>query len=146
MSLVSKIKTDSIEAMRNKETKKLSTLRLLVAELEKEKVAHKLTEVSGLSDEQAEAVIKRQIKKLDKEIESYQQVGRTTESQEAEKELLLAYLPTMMTEEEILAHVQGLTLDMTAPVGKIIGLVNYNLKGKAEGALIAKVVKTYWNH
>src|SRR5690606_32618907 len=101
MSLVTKIKSDSVQAMKDKDKDKLSTLRLLISELEKEKVSKKLSDVTDLTDEQAQAVISRQIKKLDKEIEAYVGAGRSTESQETEKELLKTYLPKQATEEEI---------------------------------------------
>lgn len=138
-SLVNKIKSDSIEAIKNKETSKLSTLRLLIAELEKEKVAHKLTEVTGLSDAQAEVVIGRQIKKLGKEIEAYEAVGRSTEAQEAEKELLLTYLPKQMTHDEILAEVK-VAIEMLRE-DKIKNHMQYlsKLKGKADMGLVSRI-------
>jgi uncharacterized protein len=140
-NLVNKIKSDSVEAMRNKETAKLSTLRLLVAELEKEKISHKLTEVAGLSDEQAQAVISRQIKKLDKEIEAYVAVGRSTEAQEAEKELLITYLPKQLTENEIKAEIEH-ALDLVAR-GDIRNPMQHlsKLKGKADMKRVQELVK-----
>ncbi|MER2006530.1 MAG: GatB/YqeY domain-containing protein [Psychrobacillus sp.] len=142
--LVNKIKADAVQAIKDKETAKLSTLRLLVAELEKEKVSHKLTEVTGLSDEQTLAVINRQIKKLDKEIESYVAVGRGTNSQEIEKEILVNYLPEQASEEEIrelVAYAVGLV-----EKGEIRNPMQYlsqHLKGKADMGLVMKIVKEF---
>lgn len=42
MNLIKQLKADMITAMKSKETEKLSTLRLLIAEMEKEKVSFKL--------------------------------------------------------------------------------------------------------
>jgi uncharacterized protein len=145
-NLVNKIKTDSIEAMRNGEKEKLSTLRLLVAELEKEKISHKLTEVAGLSDSQAQAVISRQIKKLDKEIEAYVAVGRGTEAQEAEKELLITYLPKQLTEDEIKAEIAH-AVDLVAR-GEIPNPMKYlgsKLKGRADMKQVQEIIKQMSN-
>jgi uncharacterized protein len=144
--LVNKIKADAIEAMRNKEAEKLSTLRLLVAELEKEKVAHKLTEVTGLSDEQAQTVINRQIKKLDKEIEAYQAVNRGTEKQEVEKIVLLSYLPTQLSESEIrelVAH--AVNLVVRGEIKNPMQYLSKELKGKADMGLVSRIVKEFKN-
>lgn len=141
-SLVNKIKAQSIEAIKAKETEKLSTLRLLIAELEKEKVSHKLTEVTGLSDAQAETVVSRQIKKLDKEIEAYKAVGRTTEKQEAEKELLLTFLPEQLTEDEIKAEIQhAVHLVERGEINNPMQYLGQKLKGKADMKLVMQLVK-----
>jgi uncharacterized protein len=141
-NLVNRIKADSIQAMRDKNATKLSTLRLLVAELEKEKVSMKLTEVSGLSDVQTEAVISRQIKKLDKEIESYVAVGRETTNQEVEKELLLTYLPKQLTEEEVRVEVaHALNLVANGDIKNPMQYLGKELKGKADMKLVQTIVK-----
>jgi uncharacterized protein len=147
-NLVNTIKADSVEAMRNGEKEKLSTLRLLVAELEKEKISHKLTEVTGLSDEQAQNVISRQIKKLDKEIESYVAVGRSTEKQETEKSLLQTYLPKQLTDQELFDIVSEIAMQ-TKESGGNIGMAMKNLssklKGKADMGKVSKLARDLFN-
>lgn len=144
-TLVNRVKTDSVEAMRDRTEAgkaKLSTLRLLVAELEKEKVQHKLSEISGLTDEQAQSVISRQIKKLDAEMDSYIAVGRSTEKQEAEKALLITYLPKQLTEEEIIAEVKH-AIELTSK-GEIKNPMQYlskACKGKADMKKVQAFVK-----
>jgi uncharacterized protein YqeY len=140
MTLVNKIKSDAIVSMKGKETEKLSTLRLLIAELEKEKVQHKLVDVTKLSDEQTQAVINRQVKKLDKEIEAYVSVGRSVEKQETEKELLLAYLPKQLSEEEIRDFVAGVVAT-SKTVGEAMKSLSAQLKGKADMGLVSKIVR-----
>jgi len=148
-NLVTVIKADTIEALKNKETAKLSTLRLLVAEFEKEKVANKLADVSDLSNEQAQAVISRQVKKLDKEIEAYVEVGRETSSQEAEKELLVSYLPKQLSEEELIAVVKEIALK-TKESGHNIGMamkeLSARLKGKADMSKVSKLAREQFNN
>jgi uncharacterized protein len=148
MSLVNRIKTDSVQAMKDKDKFKLSTLRMLVAELEKEKVAHKLTEVSGLSDAQAEEVIRRQVKKLDKEKEAYVKAGVLSDSQDKEKDILLKYLPKQMTEEEIRKAVDATIFTQKSfgrGMGDVMKVLSINLKGKADMGLVSKIAKELFN-
>ena len=138
-TLVTQIKLDQIKAMKSKEKEKLSTLRLLIAELEKERIELKIVE---LSDSQVENVISRQIKKLDKEIEAYVAVGRGTDSQNSEKELLLSYLPKQASEDEI-RELVFLAIALTSK-GEIKNPMQYlssKLKGKADMSLVSKIVK-----
>lgn len=142
MSLVKEIKTDSVRFMKERNTRDLSTLRLLISELEKEKVAMKLNTVEDLTDEQAQTVISRQIKKLNKEIESYVAVGRETDSQEAEKKLLTSYLPKQATEDEIRELVyHAIALVERGEIRNPMQYLSQRLKGKADMKLVAKIAK-----
>lgn len=146
MSLIKQIKADTVEAMKNKNKEKLSTLRLLVSELEKEKIELKLEDVSNLKDEQVQTVINRQIKKLNKEIEAYADAGRTTENQEAEKELLTAYLPKQLTKEEIEEEVRkAVSLHRNGKVKVLQPYLAQNLKGKADMKLVMQTLKSVQN-
>lgn len=137
--LLEQIKSEQVEAMKSKNKDKLSTLRLLVAELEKEKIALKASE---LTDSQVETVISKQIKKLDKEIEAYVAVGRSVESQNAEKELLLTYLPKQATEEEIRELIfLALALTKKGEVKNPMQHLSKELKGKADMSLVSKILK-----
>jgi uncharacterized protein len=139
MTLVNQIKKDSIQAMKEKNSTKLATLRLLIAELEKERIALKVEE---LSTEQTQTVISRQLKKLDKEIEAYVAVGRETTSQEVEKELLITYLPKQLTEEEIreLAY-HADSLVRNREIKNPMQYLSQRVKGKADMKVVARIVK-----
>lgn len=143
-NLVTRIKGDTTQAMKSKDKEKLSTLRLLIAELEKEKIENKLDDVGDLADEQVEAVISRQIKKLDKEIEAYLAVGRTTDSQDSEKELLISYLPKQLTDEELLEVIKEIAR-VTKETGNNIGFamkeVSRRVKGIADMGKASKMLK-----
>lgn len=141
-NLVNKIKSDSITAMKSGEKEKLSTLRLLISELEKERVNQKLAEVTDLTDEQAQQVVSRQIKKLDKEIEAYVEVGREVTSQEAEKELLVSYLPKQLAEDEIKEVVyHALALVDKGEIKNPMQYLSAKLKGRADMKLVSQIVK-----
>jgi len=142
-NLLKQIKSDSIQAMKSKESVKLSTLRLLIAEVEKEM---KLTGVTELTNSQVETVISRQIKKLDKEIEAYLNVGREFNKQQLEKELLLTYLPKQLSEEEIREVVEhAVNLVSVGEIDNPMKYLSQRLKGKADMGLVSRIVKEYKN-
>lgn len=144
MSLVKQIKSDRITAMKNKDAARRSTLELVLALLEKEKVVNKLPTVEDLTDEQAEVIINRYVKGLDKESEAYKEAGKSTEKQEREKELLLTYLPERMTEEDI-RKVVDTTIFTQKSLGQNLGqtmkVLSIQLKGKADMGLVNKIAK-----
>src|SRR6185312_2098838 len=137
--LVEKIKSDIVSAMKSKDKEKLSTLRMLLAKIEKEKISLKLSDLSDLTDQQVESVVSSAIKELNKEIESYVAVGRTTESQEVEKEVLLSYLPKQLTEEEIKLEVVNAVLSLDGGIGDIMKHLSSALQGKADMKLVSQL-------
>lgn len=137
--LMTEIKTQRTQAMKDKDKPKLATLRALINEVE---VEMKTTGATEISDAQVETVISRQLKKLGKETETYASLGQDTSKQEAEKELLLSYLPKQLTEDEIRNEVL-FAIDLTKK-GEIKNPMQYlskNLKGKADMGLVGKIVR-----
>jgi hypothetical protein len=137
MTSIAQIKKDKLFAMRGGDTAKVSTLNLLIAEIEKEM---KLTGATDLTEDQVITVINRQIKKLDKEIEAYVEVGRSTEKQEAEKIVLFSYLPKQLTEEELKEMVAGIVAT-SKTIGEAMKSLSAQLKGKADMGKVSKMVK-----
>lgn len=140
MTLLSNIKQDRITAMKNGDKATRETLQLLLAKVEKAQIENK----AELTDEQVQAVISKNIKELDKEMESYIAVGRPTDSQEKEKELLLSYLPKQLTEDEIKAVIAEFaknTADTGMKIGEAMKELSTILKGKADMKLVSKLAK-----
>ncbi|NUJ17345.1 hypothetical protein FKN04_12220 [Bacillus glycinifermentans] len=147
--LAHQIKKDTAQALKSKDKEKLSTLRLLVSKLEKEKVSLKLSNIAELSDDQVQTVIRRNIKELDKEIEAYKAVDRDASSQEAEKQLLMSYLPKQLTESEIKNVVSSIVEYVKVSGGNIgmaMKLASQELKGKADMKLVNQIVKQSLNN
>ena len=139
MTSIAQIQKDKLFAMKAKETGKVSTLNLLIAEIQTEM---KKTGATDLTEEQLIAVINRQIKKLDKEIEAYKAVGRGTGSQELEKEILFTYLPKQLTIEEIRSHViHAIELREIGEIKNPMQYLGQKLKGKANMKDVQAVVK-----
>lgn len=158
MSLKEKIQADTKKAMVEKSQLKLSVLRMLMAAIlnkEKEKRAklsksqelEKLDELSKLTDEEIIEVIASEVKKHKDSIEQFQKGNRQdlAEKEKEELEILTAYLPEQMGEDEIRKLVKEKIADLGASGpqdnGKIMGALMPQLKGKADGNLVKKIVQ-----
>ena len=159
MSLKEKIQTDIKEAMQEKDQLKVSVLRMLMAAIfnkEKEKRAklskteeelEKLDGLSQLTDEETTEVISSENKKRKDSIEQYQKGNRQdlAEQEKKELEILMNYLPEQMSEEEIRKIVKEKINKIGASTpqdtGKVMGAIMGQLKGKADGGLISKIVQ-----
>lgn len=141
--MIQTIKANIKEARLNKDTAKLSTLKLLLAELEKEKVKLKLNVVEDLAKDQVITVINRSLKALDKEITAFKEVGRTVEKQEAEKELLMGYLPKQITGEELVKLINEAVEAVKIESGNMGDVMKKlsQLRGKTDMKKVSELVK-----
>lgn len=143
MSLTEQINNDIKDAMRAREKEKLSALRDIKAKLLNEAVAG-----HGEVDEATENKI---IIKLHKQrIDSYNVYVEQGREDLAVDEMFQAkiieeYMPKMMSEEEIRAKVVATIAQVGASgpqdMGKVMGALSKALAGKADGKVIADLVK-----
>lgn len=121
-------------------------LRNLKAAILNEEVALGKREL-GLSDEEIEKVIAREVKKRQESIKLYEENNRpelaATEKQEVE--VLEKYLPEQLSEEEIQQAAEEVITGMgevtPQQMGQVIGAVKGKLGNAADGATVAAVVK-----
>lgn len=132
-------------AMLAKDTVKLGVLRGLVSAFTNELVAKKRKPDEVLSDEDALQIIGRQVKQRKDSIEQFTKGGRTdlADTEKAELAVLEAMLPTQMTEDEIRNFVNTKKAEMNpdpSTKNQFMGVIMKELKGKADGALVKKVI------
>lgn len=147
MSLTEKINEDIKAAMKAKEKEKLAALRDI-----KSKLLLESTSGSGAIDEATENKI---ILKLHKQrMDTYQiyvDQGREdlAEDELFQAKIIEAYMPKMMSEDEVKAEVQAAIQQVGAEgpkdMGKVMGVLSKKLAGKADGKLIADLVKQSLN-
>lgn len=144
MSLRDEIEARFMQAMKAKDAAATSTLRLLRSALKNEEIA-KMTK--ALSDEQVIDVIGREAKKLKDSLADFEKGARTdlAASTRAELDLLSAFLPAQLSEDEVRAAVKAkaseLGLSGQAAYGRLMGEMMKELKGKADGGLVGRIVK-----
>lgn len=126
------------------------TLRNLKAAILNEEVAASKRD-TGLSDEEIEKVIAREVKKRTESAKLYRDNSRAdlAETEEKEIEILSAYLPQQMSESDLraLVDVKIKELGANGPqmMGQVIGAVKQQAGNTADGALIASLVKQALN-
>lgn len=126
------------------------TLRNLKAAILDEEVKQNKRDV-GLTDEEIEKIIAREVKKRNESIAVYEANGRPelAETERKEADILSRYLPEQMSEEELRTIVEAKIMEMGASgpqaMGQVIGAVKQQVGNSADGALIARVVKEKLN-
>ncbi len=139
-----KINEDLKNAMKEKDTFKLSVLRMLKSALQLEQIAKK----HELDDNEISAVLKKQVKVRKDSLEEYKKYDKAelVESLEKEIAILDAYLPEEMSESEITKVVEAV-IDEVKPTSMkdmriVMKKVNEQLIGKnADMSLVSKLVK-----
>ena len=139
--LLEKIQGDLKTAMKEKKEKELSAIRMLVSAVKNEEIAKR---PKALEDTDVAAVIKREIKKLKDAAEQFAAGGRPelTAQYEEEVKFLGKYLPEEIGEEEVRRVVKTVVEKATdRNFGAVMKAVMAELKGKADGALVSRIVK-----
>lgn len=144
MSLKDKIISDLTDAMKAKDAGRLSTLRMVKANL----MNRQIEKGGELTDEEVTKALQSLVKQRRDSIEQYEKADRTelAEKEAAEISHIEAYLPQAATAEEIAAAVDAAVASTGASSMKEMGAVMKaamsNLAGKtADGKLVSEAVK-----
>lgn len=126
-----------------RDTQRRDTLRMLAAAIKQVEVDEQTT----LDDAGVLAVLTKQAKQRRESIAEYEQAGRTdlVESEQDELVIIESYLPQMMSREEIAALAAPIVAELGASgpkdMGKVMGRLMPQLKGKADGRDVNEVVR-----
>jgi len=143
MALKEQIEKDYIQAMKNKDESSVSTLRMLKSAIHNGEIQKK----KEMDDAELASLIQGQIKLRKDSIELYKKGNRPELAQKEEKEvdILKQYLPEQMPEEEVRAIIKKAIADTGASgmqdMGKVMGKIMPELKGRADGSLVSNIVK-----
>jgi len=127
-------------AMKEKDALSKGVLQLVKAALdaaEKEKGA-------ALTEAEEIAVINREVKQTNQALEGAESAGRADliEKEKAKLTLLKSFLPKQLSEEEIAEALKAAGITAGMNMGDAMKIAKPLLTGKAEGAVISKVVKS----
>lgn len=144
------LKDELKQAMLARDTETTSVLRMLISaigydEINKGGAGYEATEEDVMS------VIQKEAKQHRDSIEQFKNAGRNdlVEKEECELKLLEKYLPAQMGEDEV----RKLVIDAVAKsgatspndMGKVMGILMPQVKGKADGGLVSKIVREELN-
>jgi uncharacterized protein YqeY len=143
MSLKEQITDDMKAAMRAKESAKLSTIRLLIAEIKRKEVDERIE----LDDTQTVAIVEKMIKQRKDSITQFEAGGRAdlADIEKAELAVLSAYMPAGLSDEEVAAEVAAAVAASGAAgpqdMGKVMGILKPKLAGRADMTAVSAQVK-----
>ena len=140
------IKSQIKEAMLAKDSVRLEVLRGLSSAFTNELVSKGKTPQDKLTDEEALVVISRTAKQRKDAISQFESAGRQdlADEDKAQLAVLEKFLPEMMGEDEVLnvvtAKRDSMGISDPSKKGMLMAEVMKELKGKADGAVVKKVV------
>ncbi len=143
MSLLERINEDLKKAMKEKDSLKMSCLRMLKTSIKKLQVE----KIRELTDEEIIQVIQSLIKKGKDAIENFKKGNRPDLAEKEEKEInvLKQYLPKQLTLPEIEKIVQEAISEVNATslkdLGKVMKVAMSKLKGRAQGKDVNEVAR-----
>jgi len=148
MSIQQDMRNGIKAAMIAKDAVRLTVLRGLVSSFTNESVAKGKTPQDELADADAVAVIKRAVKQRKDSIDQFTKGNRLdlVANEEAELKILETFLPQTMSKDDIkkivLAKKNELGVTDKAGMGKFMGALMKDLKGRADGDDVKQVVET----
>ncbi len=144
MNMQDTINQDLITAMKQGDEVKKLTLRSIKAAIT---LSQKENNNQPLSDEQIITIIRKQAKQRQDSIAAYELGNRAdlVAAEQAELAVLESYLPTLMSEKEVRERAQAVIDEVGASnmrdMGKVMGKLMAELRGKADGGLVNQVVR-----
>ncbi|MEX1294761.1 MAG: GatB/YqeY domain-containing protein [Candidatus Limnocylindrales bacterium] len=142
MSLTEQLQADMKTAMRDGDAHRRDTLRMALAAVQNAAKDKR----DDLTNEEALAVLTKQVKSRRESIRAYADAGRDdlAAKEQAEIDVLQPYLPEQLGEDEV----RGLVLEAIAStgagspkdMGRVMGALMPRVKGRADGALVSRLV------
>ena len=141
MSLLERVQADVTAAMKGGDRERVGALRLVVSELQK---AHK---EASASEADEVAVLQRERKKRIEAADAFESGGRSEQAaaERDEATLIESYLPEQISDEEleriVVAAVESTGATNVKEMGKVIGVVMPQVKGRADGKRVSTMVR-----
>ena len=145
MSLETKVMEDLKKAMLAKDEKSLRSLRAIKAGI----IQAKTAEGAGgqIKEEEELKLLQKLVKQRKDSLEIYEKQGREdlASKEREEIEVIEKFLPKQLSESELRDIISGIIRETgassPADMGKVMGAANKQLAGKADGKMIAGIVK-----
>jgi len=144
MSLSEQVQKDMIDAMRNKQELRLSTLRMVKAALKNKEIDKR----AALDEKEELQVFSTLIKQRKDSIDAFEKGNRPELAKKEAEEITIieAYMPKAVSEADVVAAVKATIAEMGSPTMKDMGTVMKNVMTKFAGArvdgkLVSETVK-----
>ena len=144
MNIRERVSREMIKAAKDKDKAKLSVLRMIKSALHNKEIDLK----DQFGEKEILQVLSSMIKQRKDSVEQFRNGGRPelAEKEEGEIEVIQAFMPEQMSEEEIKAEIESAIEEAGATgirdMGKVMKLLMPRLMGKADGKTVGEAVKT----
>ena len=141
--LKAQIIDDMKAAMKGGGKTRLGVIRLITAAIKQREVDERIE----LDDEQVLIVLDKMVKQRRDSIKQYTDAGREDLAaiEEAEVEIIQAYLPAALSEDEVAAIVEAAIAQTgassMADMGKVMGIVKPQVQGRGDMGAVSGIVK-----
>jgi uncharacterized protein len=145
MALSDQIQSDLTTAMKARDTERIATLRMIVAAIKNLRVAEGHT--GEVTDNETRDLLTREAKKRSEAAEAYAKAGRDdlAEKERRELEIVRAYLPEQLSEDELAVIVDQAIAETGATslgdLGRVMSSVMPRVKGRADGKQVNALVR-----
>jgi uncharacterized protein len=145
--LKDRLRTDLTASIKGRDELRSSTLRMVLTAITNAEVAGKQSR--ELSDDDIIGVLSGEAKKRREAAEAFDDAGRTDSAakERAEAAVLADYLPTPLSEEEIVRLVAstiaslGVEGEGMKAMGRVMGALQPQIKGRADGGVVSAEVR-----
>lgn len=139
MGLRERITADTKEAMKARDTARLSTLRLISAAIKDREIAMRSEggDETGLGDADLTAILSKMVKQRHESARAYEEGGRLelAEREQEEIKVIQSYLPRQLSEEETQAAIDKAIADLGASSIRDMGNVMAELRNRHAGQM-----------
>ncbi|HOJ70855.1 MAG TPA: GatB/YqeY domain-containing protein [Syntrophorhabdaceae bacterium] len=138
MEFKSKIEQGLKDAIKNRDTTKVSTYRMLLAAIKNKEVE----KIRPITEEEFFSIVRSSVKQRLESIEGFKKGNRQDliEKEEKELELLKELLPASLSEEQLVKEIDEAILSLEVTGKKDMGKVIKFLLGKYPGRIDGKVL------
>ena len=138
-SLADRLRAAMNEARKQRDQARTLLLSTILSDIKNREIELK----RAPTDDETAEVLRRGIKKRRESVEAYEKAGRTERAatEAAEIKILEAFLPASMGADEIRTAVREAIAGGAADMGKVMGAVMPQLKGRADGKLVNQIVR-----
>ena len=147
MSLQAKIETKLSEALKSKDKKTYSTLRLVVAAIKDTMIAKKIKDKKILPDNDLIGLLKKMVKQRNDSCDAYKKAGRNEllENEMSEIKIINEFLPKQLSEEETkkicFETMKKVGASSVKDMGKVMGTLKKEYSDVLDFSRVSQIIK-----
>lgn len=153
--LTQQLSEDMKTAMRAKNADRLLVVREILSNIKKKLIDAPATDMTNrtlgdriqMSDTDVLAIIEKMVKQRRDSIAQFIQGNRPelAAKEEAELAILKSYLPTALSEDEVITHIKNAITEAQATsvkeMGKVMNIIRPKIQGRADMAVVSQKIK-----